>query len=90
MDKENNCFLCNNEFSAGETVAVTRGIITIRNSSVQPDDGIADRMAGLRSIVVHRECCKDYTRQSSIVSLLRRSAKKHTILRLSLSPFNFK
>ena len=34
-------------------------------------------LAVAESIVVHKECRKDYTRQSSIVSLLRPSPKKH-------------
>ena len=53
-----------------------RGLVTIRSSDVRRGDGISEKLAALSSIVVHKECRKEYTRQSSIVSLFRPFSKE--------------
>ena len=73
MDDESICFLCDKQLLAEETVTVTRGLDTIRKCSVQRRDRIAERLTGLSSINVHTICRKNYTRQSTIVSVLHPS-----------------
>ena len=82
--------LCEKEASHRDSVTVTRGLDTIINSSISRKDGIAEKLQGLSSICVHRTCRKNYTRMSSIESVLRPSPKKCKTLRSSLSSFDFK
>jgi len=69
MDEESICFLCDEEPSAEEAVTETRGLDTIRKSSVQRGDRIAEWLTGLLSINVHTICRKNYTRKSSSMSV---------------------
>jgi len=75
MYEESICFLCDEELSAEEAVTVTKGLDTIRKSSVQRGDRIAERLTGLSSINVHTICRKTYTRKFSILSVPHPSLK---------------
>ncbi|XP_028418322.1 uncharacterized protein LOC114543611 [Dendronephthya gigantea] len=90
MNQQSICILCDEELLAEESVTVTRGMETIRKSSEQRGDGIAERLDGLSSIDVHIICRKNYTRQSSIKAVLQPSPKKQKTLRSSMTQFNFK
>ena len=91
MDVENLCLLCEKHVSQEDLVIVTRGLDTIRNSSIRRNDGIAEQLEGLTSINVHSICRRNYTRESSIVSAVNPSPQKRLkTFRSSLEPFDFK
>ena len=46
MNQGSICILCDEELLAEESVTVTRGMDTIRKSSEQRGDGIAERIRG--------------------------------------------
>ena len=84
------CVLCGKELLHHDAVTVTRGVDTLINSSIRRNDDIAEKLQGLSSICVHQTCRKNYTRVSSIASVLTPSPKKCKTLRSSLSSFDFK
>lgn len=91
MDEQNSCILCEKDLSQGETVTVSRGLDAIICSSLRRQDGIAEKLQGLTSVCVHVACRKNYTRESTIKSVLHPSPKKAVkSLRSSQIPFNFK
>jgi hypothetical protein len=85
MNQESICILCDEELLAEESVTVTRGMDTIRRSSEQRGDGIAEKLNGLSSFDVHIICRKNYTK-----AVLQPSPKKQKTLRSAMTQFNFK
>ena len=57
------CFLCGEHLDAGEIVVVTRGLETLRKSSLARCDGIHHALEGLNVATVHVRCRKNYTRR---------------------------
>lgn len=68
---EDYCFICNKSLSDGDISTVERGIKTLIESSVERGDGNINYLKDKKSVTVHRECRKDYTRKSSIVAVKR-------------------
>ena len=58
---DNTCFICNETLSNGAIVTVERGLETVRNASVERDDGHINYLRSVNSVTVHVECRKNYT-----------------------------
>ena len=66
---EEMCFVCSKSLSEGPTVVVHRGLKTLRNASVERNDGKIEHLRNVNSIKIHVQCRKEYTRKSSILAV---------------------
>lgn len=61
------CIICNTQLSVSETVTVTaKGIETLIDSSLKRKDGLHSKFETLPTIILHKECCKKYTCNTSM------------------------
>ncbi len=82
------CLLCEQALSEGDTVVVSRGLDTIRNSSVRRNDDIVEKLVDVSSICVHTECRRSYTRESNIASAQIPFVDKSQTLRSAQQTFD--
>jgi len=66
METDDKCVLCDENLHVGQTVNVTRGLGKIISSSERRNDGIAGKIHGKISLIVHTDCRKSYTRNASV------------------------
>ncbi|KMQ82542.1 hypothetical protein RF55_22593 [Lasius niger] len=66
------CLICCQSLSSGNTVVVERGIDTLRDASVERNDGKIGHLRRVNSIKIHVQCRKEYTRKSSIAATKRK------------------
>ena len=70
------CFICEHTLNEGVLVIVKeRGMKTIKESSVERNDGKSERfLKGLLSGVVHDSCWKNYTNEKLIAASIHRGS----------------
>nr|XP_036231723.1 uncharacterized protein LOC106623288 isoform X2 [Bactrocera oleae] len=68
----NYCFICTHLLTEGQTVTVNRGMKTLINASIERDDGFSKYLIKQKSVTIHEECHKNYTRKCSIAVLTKR------------------
>lgn len=56
------CFICNKYLTEGETVVVGRGMPTLIDASVSRGDEFIDYLKSQKSVTIHVDCRKSYTR----------------------------
>lgn len=60
------CIICNTQLSIGKTVTVTlKGIKPLIDSSLRRKDELHSTFDTLPTIILHKECHKIYTRNTS-------------------------
>ncbi|CAH2237338.1 jg3546 [Pararge aegeria aegeria] len=94
------CFICNKLLTEDETVVVSRGMPTLIDASVARSDEFADYLRSQKSVTIHVDCRKSYTRKTSISASKRQREEEqastskvsppHTRARISESSFCFK
>ncbi|KAG8180207.1 hypothetical protein JTE90_027919 [Oedothorax gibbosus] len=67
------CFICSKPLNESKIVVVDRGIKTLIDSSVERNDGLFEHLKDQKSITIHMECRKIYTRKSTIVAVKRQN-----------------
>ena len=85
----NYCFICTHLLTEGQTVTVNRGMKTLINASIERDDGFSKYLIKQKSVTIHEECRKNYTRKCSIAALTKRKHEEQeasTSTRSSVSP----
>ena len=96
---EEMCFVCSKSLSEGPTVLVHRGLQTLRDASIERNDGKIEHLRNVNSIKCHVQCRKDYTRKSSILAVKKvpdkgastsTSSPTRIMMRSSEPVFNFK
>ena len=65
------CFICNKLSTEGETVTVSRGMKTLIDAIIERGDEFVDYLRSEKSVTVHVDCRKSYTRKSSIAAIKR-------------------
>uniref|UniRef100_A0A6P7GGN7 Uncharacterized protein LOC114336882 n=1 Tax=Diabrotica virgifera virgifera TaxID=50390 RepID=A0A6P7GGN7_DIAVI len=60
-----------------EIVTVERGIKTLINASTERADGFLEFLKEQKSVTIHVECRKSYTRKCSIAAAIKRQNEKH-------------
>lgn len=94
------CFICTKLLSSSECVTVERGMKTLIDASIQRGDEFTDYLKNEKSVTIHVQCRKQYTRKSTIAAAKRQheeesasTSKKsppRTRARVSESYFSFK
>ena len=62
------CFICKKPLPASEIVTVDRGMKTLVDASAERGDEFTEYLKSQKSVAVHVQCRKNYTRGSSIAS----------------------
>lgn len=78
MDNNTNsnvCIICDKVLDSN-SVKVTLGLETIKNASLRREDGIYEKIKDLLSLEVHKICRREYTREKSIVSALKKREER--------------
>ncbi|CAH2091780.1 unnamed protein product [Euphydryas editha] len=70
------CFICNKPLSKSEIVTVNLGMKTLINASIERGDEFTDYLKDQKSVKVHVECRKNYTRKSTIAAVKRKREEK--------------
>ncbi|CAH4029598.1 unnamed protein product [Pieris brassicae] len=93
-------FCFNKLLTEDETVVVSRGMPTLIDASVARSDEFADYLRSQKSVTIHVDCRKSYTRKTSISASKRQREEEqastskvsppHTRARISESSFCFK
>lgn len=65
------CFICNKLLTEDETVVVSRGMPTLIDASVARNDEFTEYLRSEKSVTIHVDCRKAYTRKSSISAAKR-------------------
>jgi CRISPR/Cas system-associated protein Cas5 (RAMP superfamily) len=67
------CFICRKPLTKSRSVVVDRGIKTLIDSSVARNYGFFEYLKDQKSVTIHVECRKMYTRNSSIAAVKRQN-----------------
>lgn len=65
------CFVCNKPLHSNEFVTVDRGMKALIDASVERGDQFTDYLKDQKSVQVHVQCRKNYTRKSTIAAVKR-------------------
>ncbi|CAG4987924.1 unnamed protein product [Colias eurytheme] len=94
------CFICSKLLTEGETVIVTRGLQTLIDASNARSDEFTEYLKSQKSVTIHVDCRKSYTRRTSIAAAKRQREDEQastskvspprTRSRVSESSFSFK
>lgn len=95
------CFICAKLLTENKTVTVERGMKTLINASIERGDEFSEFLKNQKSVTIHEDCRKNYTRKCSITAANKRQREKQeastsaerpprTKLRVNESAFCFK
>lgn len=70
------CFICTHLLTESETVTVDRGMKTLINASAERDDGYSEFLKKQKSVTIHSNCRKIYTRKCSIAAAIKRKREE--------------
>lgn len=66
------CFICTKLLTESEMVTVERGVKTFINASTERADEFSEYLKEQKSVTIHVECRKNYTRKCSIAAAIKR------------------
>lgn len=70
------CFICAKLLTESEIVTVERGMKTLINASIERADEYSDYLKNQKSVTIHENCRKTYTRKSSIAAANKRQREE--------------
>ncbi|PZC75227.1 hypothetical protein B5X24_HaOG206534 [Helicoverpa armigera] len=78
------CFICNKLLTENKTVVVHRGMPNLIEASVARGDEFTEFLRNEKSVIIHVDCRKSYTRKTSIAVVKRqREEEKASISKIS-------
>jgi len=80
------CFICAKLLTEGEIVTVERGMKTLINASTERADEFSEYLKNQKSVTIHVECRKNYTRKCSIAAAIKRQHEEQEASTSTKSP----
>ncbi|CAH0556725.1 unnamed protein product [Brassicogethes aeneus] len=80
------CFICAKLLTESEVVTVERGMKTLINASIERADEFSEYLKNQKSVRIHENCRKNYTRKSSIAAANKRQRKEQEASTSTASP----
>lgn len=65
------CFICEKLLTEGKIVTVERGMKTLINASFERTDDFSEYLKNQKSVTIHEDCRRNYTRKCSIAASKR-------------------
>lgn len=80
------CFICAKLLTESEVVTVERGMKTLINASIERADEFSEYLKNQKSVTIHENCRKNYTRKSSIAAANKRQREEQEDSTSTVSP----
>lgn len=80
------CFICAKLLTESEIVTVERGMKTLINASIERADEFSEYLKNQKSVTIHENCRKNYTRKSSIAAANKRQREEQEASTSTESP----
>ncbi|GBP81140.1 hypothetical protein EVAR_88238_1 [Eumeta japonica] len=80
------CFICAKLLTESEVVTVERGMKTLINASIERADDFSEYLKNQKSVTIHENCRKNYTRKSSIAAANKRQREEQEASTSTASP----
>lgn len=79
------CFICKKLLTEGKILTVERGMKTLINASIERADEFSEYLKNQKSVTVHEDCRKNYTRKCSIAGA-KRQREEHEASTSTVNP----
>lgn len=80
------CFICNKLLTQTGSVTVDRGMQTLIDASTERGDEFSEYLKNQKSVTIHVQCRKSYTRKSSIAAAKRQHEEEEEASTSKVSP----